>query len=79
MTYRGEGGSKTMARDRPSPYDEGNVFLPHRDRGMARDRPSPYDEGNVFHHRDRGMARDRPSPYGERGRFFTKKNEKQKT
>ena len=68
-----------MARDRPSPYEKGDVFFT-RDRsyipGMARDRPSPYEKGHrpwpVARGpvpRDRCMARDRPSPYDERTFF----------
>ena len=74
-----------MARDRPSPYDEGNREIQHgdvsrpsvvargpvpRDRCMARDRPSPY--GNIEKTPPNGMARDRPSPYGnmEKRLFF---------
>ena len=48
-----------IARDRPSPYGEGDDF------GMAGDRPPPYGEGDDF-----GMAGDRHAPYGEGGRFW---------
>ena len=61
-----------MARDRPSPYDEGRRFFGRivlgptdlRDvfsiaRGMARDRPSPYEEGRLYAaplHRDQEVS-----------------------
>ena len=60
-----------MARDRPSPYGEGDCFFTvargpvPRDRCVARDRPAPYGIRYGF-----SMARDRPSPYGEGDCFF---------
>ena len=45
-----------MARDRPSPYGEGNDLC------EARDRPSPYEK------MDMEKARDRPSPYEKTNR-----------
>ena len=49
--------TRGMARDRPSPYAEGEAASTTVARG-----PVP---------RDRSMARDRPSPYGEGAAFFT--------
>ena len=61
---------RTMARDRPSPYDEGGVF--YRSAGACPPRwfknrffivargPVPRDRWG-----DRTLARDRPSPYEE--------------
>ena len=52
----------TLARDRPSPYDEGEAASTPVARG-----PVPRDRWNA-----RGMARDRPSPYGNtRGVFLS--------
>ena len=62
--------NRCMARDRPSPYGEGNRFFRRsagalgchtriregfpRNRCMARDRPSPYVKGRRFFHRSAG-------------------------
>ena len=65
-----------MARDRPSPYDEGEAFftvargpVPRERwsaRTMARDRPSPYGEGAAFFTVARGLS---PASVGVRGRW----------
>ena len=61
-----------MARDRPSPYDEGGRFstgargpVPRERWGartMARDRPSPHGKVKIAI-MPNGTVRDRPSPY----------------
>ena len=56
---------RTLARDRPSRYGNGNPYL-HRT--FARDRPSRYGNGNRY--LQRTIARDRPSRYGNGNRYL---------
>ena len=57
-----------MARDRPSPYGEGDVAGFPRERWsartMARDRPSPYVKGGVFFPVARGPRMPHAHPSG---------------
>ena len=63
-----------MARDRPSPYGEGDCFFTVARGPVPRDLPTSAENARRLETpdvccADRCMARDRPSPYDERGRF----------